>query len=97
MNPIEIGCRVVCTDAHFPEIAYHDCQALPRPEGVYTVTAVDVCPRVLNRVLVPSLQLAEFQQPRRGKSGVPWFVASRFRRLDDTVAPDLLIAEPAHV
>ena len=97
MNPIEIGCRVVCVDARFPEIAYHRCRLLPRPEGVYTVTAIGMCPNVIDRSIQPALQLAEFQQPCRGKLGLPWFLARRFRRLDAVEAPDLLVADTAHV
>ncbi len=97
MRPIEAGCRVVCVDAHFPEIGYHDCVALPRAEGVYTVESVDSgIPDVLTRVLTPAIRLVELPWPRRTKPERPWWKRQRFRRLDDLMMPDQIVAETVY-
>ena len=97
MKPIEVGCRVVCIDARFPEIGYHDCAELPRSEGVYTVESVaPSVPDVLTHVLCPGIRLVELPLPRRTKSGRPWWKLQRFRRLDDPTMPDLIVAESIH-
>ncbi len=100
MRPIEVGCRVVCIDARFPEIAYIDCAAVPRAEGVYTVSAISMSSiHILTRLPAPAVQLHEFPWPRRVKPGLPWWRLERFRRLDDlaTWSPQMVTClEPIH-
>ena len=100
MRPIEVGCRVVCIDARFPEIAYIDCVAVPRAEGVYTVSAISSSAvDILTRRPGSAVQLLEFPWPRLVKPGIPWWLLARFRRLDDlaTWKPEMVLCvEPIH-
>jgi len=85
MSPceFEVGCRVVCINAAFPEIAYNLCHEIPQIDRVYTVSALE--PRATDVVTKRQglgLYLRELPWPLCD-GRMPTWACWRFQRLDD--------------
>jgi hypothetical protein len=80
----EVGCRVVCIDTNFHEIVYRLCQAIPRLDGVYTVSElVPNSPQIITNHRDLGLRLRELPLPLWDGRRPTW-AWWRFQRLDDS-------------